>query len=313
MLSIEPARLRRLLEQLDEAREDHSRWNARLTRTIVCRLPPDPRDLGDDPHLACDFGQWCHLHPPAELRDHPAFVAMQVEHRRLHQFAARLLHAAATDVPTVPGDFDEYLGAREKLTLELDSLRHEIQGFLRNRDALTGAHRRLDLLAELRELLELSRRGIQACSIAFVDLDHFKEINDTYGHRVGDQVLAGTVAFLMGHLRPFDKVFRYGGDEFLIAMPGADLAAGRTVIERMREGLAALPLANAGGTPIHVTASFGLALLERDLSVEQCIDNADRALFAAKSAGRNRAHSCEPADATVTGMLPFGPDREVSG
>jgi hypothetical protein len=93
------------------------------------------------------------------LRDHPAFAAMQTEHERLHRFAARMLRAAAAAAPVSPDDFDHYVAARENMLFELDSLRREIRGFLGSRDTLTGAHRRLDLLAELRELLELSRRG----------------------------------------------------------------------------------------------------------------------------------------------------------
>jgi diguanylate cyclase (GGDEF)-like protein len=137
-----------------------------------------------------------------------------------------------------------------------------------------------------------------------MDLDRFKPVNDTYGHRAGDQLLAAAVRFVMEHLRPFDKVFRYGGDEFMICMPGADLAGGRAVIERIREGLGAVPLARAGATPIYVTASFGIALLDPDLSVEECIENADRALLASKAAGRNRATTWDPSATTVSALQP---------
>jgi len=308
MLGVDPALLHQLLEQLEQASHDHAEWHERVARTIVCRLPVDPRDLGPDAHRECSFGQWYHQQDSAVLLAHPAFVAMQSEHERVHRAAARLLRACAAGVSVPQEDFDEYVHARGQLRLELESLCHELHGFLQNRDALTGAHRRLDLLAELREQLELSRRGIQACCIAFIDLDHFKAINDTHGHGVGDQVLTRVAAFVMQHLRPFDKVYRYGGDEFLVSMPGADLAAGHAVIERMREGLAALPLARVDGVAIHATASIGLALLDPLLSVEQVIENADRALFQAKAAGRNRAYSWDAAESTLTGMLPFGPD-----
>jgi diguanylate cyclase len=300
---LDPARLREVLEQLEQARDAHARWHEGIVRAVVCRQPPDPHDVAGNSHHECSFGRWYYHVPPSELRDHPAFAAMQAEHERLHRFAARMLRAAATAAPVPPDDFDHYMAARDNLVFELDSLLREIRGLLGSRDSLTGAHRRLDLLAELRELLELSRRGVQNCCIAFMDLDSFKAINDSHGHRVGDQVLAAAASFVMTQLRPFDKLYRYGGDEFLICMQGADLATGHAVVERIREGLGTLPLARADGRPVHVTASFGVAWLDQGLSVEESVDNADRALFAAKNAGRNRACCWDPGAATLSGQL----------
>ena len=147
----------------------------------------------------------------------------------------------------------------------------------------------------------IHQRDEQHCCIAFMDLDHLKEINDTHGHVVGDQVLAGVVRHVMEHLRPYDKVFRYGGDEFLISLPGADLEIGRKVIGHIREQIAgATAVASPAGHPIATTASFGLALLEPDISVEESIDRADKALLVAKAAGRNRVCSWDPAVTTGT-------------
>jgi diguanylate cyclase (GGDEF)-like protein len=166
---------------------------------------------------------------------------------------------------------------------------------------LTGAYRRIDILPTLREWRELARRNVQQSCIVFMDLDHLKEINDTHGHAVGDQVLAEVVRQVTEHLRPYDKVFRYGGDEFLISLPGADLEVGLKVIGHIREQIAeATTVASPGGPPITTTASFGLALLEPDISVEESIDRADKALLVAKAAGRNRVCSWDPAVTTST-------------
>jgi diguanylate cyclase len=180
-------------------------------------------------------------------------------------------------------------------------LRHSLMGSLRDRDALTGAHGRLEMLPTLREWRELARRNVQQCCIVFMDLDHLKDINDTHGHAVGDQVLASVVQHVTEHLRPYDKVFRYGGDEFLISLPGADLEVGLKVIGHIREQIAeATIVASPGGPSIATTASFGLALLEPDISVEESIDRADKALLVAKAAGRNRVCSWDPAVTTST-------------
>jgi diguanylate cyclase (GGDEF)-like protein len=220
------------------------------------------------------------------------------EHKRLHRIAARLLRDVAAAAPICRDDFEDLVAGIARLRVGLDSLRHEIQAALRNRDVLTGAYDRAEMLPDLREWRELARRGVQQCCIAFMDLDHLKEINDTHGHPVGDEVLAGAVRYLTHCLRPYDKVFRYGGDEFLVSLPGADLAIGQAVIARVRNGLARKPLiAGPDGAAVKVTASFGLALLDPDITVEESIERADQALLLAKTSGRSRAISW---DSTVT-------------
>ena len=301
MLKMDLTMLRTTLEQLDQAAHDHAHWHENLIRAIVCRLPGDPNDLEENAHRQCRFGRWYYEQAPAELWEQPAFAAIEAEHRRLHLVGAQLLRNATADVPIAREDYDDLVTGGERLHLELDSLRHEVAGALRNRDALTGAYGRAEILPALREWRELARRHVQHCCIAFMDLDHLKEINDTYGHAAGDQVLAGVVRHVTEHLRPYDKVFRYGGDEFLITLPGADLAVGQKVIEHLRAGLADKPfIVTPVGNPVRATASFGLAPLEPDVSVEESIDRADKALLLAKSAGRNRAFSWDPAVTTGT-------------
>ena len=301
MFKMDPATLRATLEELEKATRDHADWHAHVMRTIVCRVPCDADDLAEDAHRRCRFGQWYYGTIPVELRAQPTFVSLEAEHRRVHGLAARLLRQVTDAAAIDHADYDAFVAISAKVRLELASLRHEIQGALRSSDVLTGAYGRAEVLPELREWRELARRGVAQCCIVFMDLDHFKEINDRYGHQVGDEVLAGAVRGLSQHLRPYDKVFRYGGDEFLIALPGADLAIGQTVIKRVREGLAGTALVvDPDGIALHTTASFGLALLDPEVSVEDCIERADQALLLAKAAGRNRAINWDAALTTST-------------
>ncbi len=303
MFKVEPKVLRRLRKQLQQATEDHARWHESLIRIIVCRLRCDSVDLGDDAHRHCKFGRWCLEEAPTELREQPTFAAIIDEHERVHIAAARLLRKAADNRPISTEDYDELADRAAQLRLELDTMRHEIQGALRSTDALTGAYGRVEMLPELREWHELAKRDVQRCCLAFMDIDHLKEINDQHGHAIGDEVLAESVRFVMEDLRPYDKVFRYGGDEFLISLPGVELEVGRKIMQRVREGLSGTQLAvGVDGAPIHTTASFGLAMLEPDVRVEESIDRADKALLLAKAAGRNRVMTWDPT--VTTGTLP---------
>ena len=299
MLKADPATLRKALEQLEQATDDYTEWHEKLLLAVFCGSPRNPDDLRADAHLHCRFGRWYHDEAPDELREHPVFAAIGTEHERLHWIAARMLREVAAEAPIARADFEDLVATSARLRLELETMRHEIERALRNRDALTGAYGRLEMLQELREWRALAKQGVRSCCIAFMDVDRLKAINDTYGHPVGDGILTGAVRYLNEHLRPCDKVFRYGGDEFLISLPGADLATGRTVVTRVREGLSSrLLIVGPGGIVVRATASFGLALLDPEVSVLESIDRADQALLLAKAAGRNRVISWDPSVTT---------------
>ena len=301
MLRMDPVRLRTALQQLQQATRDHAEWQENLLRAFVCGPPSDPNDFLEGARSACHFDRWYYERAPVELWGRPAFAALGMEHEHLHRVAAGLLRNVSADAPVVVGDFDELMAGSAQLRGKLDLLKQEIRGAWRNCDALTGAYGRAEMLSELRAWLELARRKLQPCCIVLMDLDEFKAINDAHGRPVGDEVLAGAVRHVSNCLRPYDKVFRYGGDEFLIALPGTDLEIGQAVIKRVRERLASRPLAvGASGMALGVTASFGLALLDPEVSVEDAIERADQALLLAKTAGRNRAISWDPSVTTGT-------------
>ena len=289
MQNIDRQELQMTMQQLDQAIYNHEQWAKDLIRSIICRLPYDNRDIADDAHRQCRFGQWYYGNPPQALRDHPAFVAIGAEHCHLHQLGAQLLLAAEHEVSGSPRNYDSFTNAADRMHLEIYSLKQELEDSINNRDALTGAENRMGMLTRLRELRELVKRGIQKCSIVIMDLDHFKAVNDTYGHPVGDQVLVAWVTYIKQHLRPYDRVYRYGGEEFLLSFPSTDLQTSQDIIERIRNGLSEITIDSDGTKTILVTASFGITMLDPSVSVEESIGRADSALYAAKKAGRNRS------------------------
>jgi diguanylate cyclase (GGDEF)-like protein len=121
-----------------------------------------------------------------------------------------------------------------------------------------------------------------------VDIDFFKKLNDKHGHIVGDKALVLLARYLMDNLRPYDKIFRYGGEEFLICIPHSNVLEANEMIDRLRAGIAAMPFNVGLPNSIHMAVSCGIALLDPNTAIEVSIDNVDSAMYLAKSNGRNR-------------------------
>ena len=137
-----------------------------------------------------------------------------------------------------------------------------------------------------RESDRARREGMPIC-VLMADLDHFKSINDTYGHLAGDRVLQEVACQIAGLTRPYDSAGRYGGEEFLIVLPGCTLDDGLSRAEEFRHLIASHPI-EYGSTKFHVTCSFGVAAEMNISTSEQLIGTADEALYLAKRSGRNR-------------------------
>ncbi len=117
-----------------------------------------------------------------------------------------------------------------------------------------------------------------------LDLDHFKKINDSYGHAAGDAVLVAVVQCVKSYLRPYDQIYRYGGEEFIICLPSTTLDQASEIVERLRLSISNLDL---DFDAVQVTASFGVTVMSQSHSVEESIRCADKAMYAAKAKGRN--------------------------
>jgi len=156
-------------------------------------------------------------------------------------------------------------------------------------DGLTGLtnHRTFQMRAD--ELLAQARRYGRKCSILLTDIDHFKSVNDTYGHPTGDAVLRGVARILRDQARDTDVVARYGGEEFCVVMPETDTAGAKVIAERIREAVRAETFQTEMG-PLKITMSLGIATCADDSTEKQVlIDLADQCLYFAKRNGRNQS------------------------
>lgn len=155
-------------------------------------------------------------------------------------------------------------------------------------DHLTGALTRRGFVDHAEKEIERARRYGRAGSLVMLDVDHFKRVNDTYGHAVGDQVLQQIATIAGLTLRPSDLFGRLGGEEFALLLPETTGTAAVIAADRLRQEIAEHPMKIPGGGTIHVSASFGVAELSASISsLTGWLELADRMLYVAKSSGRN--------------------------
>jgi two-component system, cell cycle response regulator len=209
---------------------------------------------------------------------------------------AKGLDLGANDYLLRPVDRNELL-ARVRTQLRRKRLQEQLRNnynrslSLALTDELTGLHNRRYLFAHLNELLERVSDSNGKTAVMLFDIDHFKQVNDRYGHAAGDEVLRELAGRAVRQVRSVDLVGRLGGEEFVVVMPETSLSGAVIVAERVRTAVADEPFVlQEGGTRLPVTVSVGVAVTgaEDDDTQESLLKRADDALYAAKREGRNR-------------------------
>jgi diguanylate cyclase (GGDEF)-like protein len=213
-------------------------------------------------------------------------------------------------------------GRAEKSIRDAVSLAAPVLGNLRNlaiaemraaTDSLTGLPNRRALQDHVKRLVANASRSMTALSALMCDLDHFKKINDQFGHGGGDEILAAVGALMPGTLRASDFAGRYGGEEFLILLPGTDSDGARVIAEKLRHGVANIRVPSVEQ---RITMSIGIATFPAHATDPDSLERAaDRALYAAKAGGRDRVEisdsglSSSASGVSVTALVPdFAPD-----
>jgi two-component system cell cycle response regulator len=222
------------------------------------------------------------------------------------------LRSGADDYLTKPFHPEE-LKARLRTGLRILSLEdrlveaREDMRFKATHDSLTGLWNRGVIMDLLDRELARADRERHSTAILLCDVDHFKRVNDTYGHPVGDEVLREVAKRLLASVRSYDYVGRYGGEEFLVVLNNCDPASSLGRAEQMRETVAKREFITKRG-PLTITMSVGLlrSVNWGPLSAEQYLAQVDAALYAAKAAGRNCVRAAEP---PPDGVLPVGAQR----
>ncbi|MDF1801947.1 diguanylate cyclase domain-containing protein [Thalassovita sp.] len=216
--------------------------------------------------------------------------------------AIQMLDLGAHDLMTGPFDAEEAALRLDQLLrrkARSDQLHETLQNGLRAAliDPLTGLHNRRYAVPELTRLVKSATQNHDGLAVMLADLDHFKRLNDNFGHSAGDAVLAEVSKRMRNVLRPCDLLARFGGEEFLIAQPGLDPSQARHAADRVRQAISDRPIRLPGADgSVTITVSIGLALCDQRPAdqegslnrVTRLLNQADQALYGAKAQGRNQ-------------------------
>lgn len=281
---------REVVRLFERAAVEHLAWLMRVHSTLMFPNSPDMSPCAPDAPLtllaACACGEDEELSTLLRLRG------------VMHGHAQELLGKAARQGGIDPVDYQGFIAAVDAYSREARRVENYFRRLLVETDPLTGIHNRQGMMRDLRREWTRGLRTGQSICVALADLDHFKLVNDTWGHCAGDHVLCTTARFFQRRLRPYDAVYRFGGEEFLFILPNTDAETAARVLDRLRRTLARVPVVVDGGVRIPVTCSIGVAQMVPGRSVQDAVVAADRALYVAKNAGRNRVEVAEPADPT---------------
>lgn len=222
---------------------------------------------------------------PLLSQDGHAVGALCIMDHKPRRFTRRDLEALADFASLVEDQMTLFKSgiAQRELISQLERLR--VRAFI---DPLTNVWNRGAIFDLLSRELERARRTGNDLSICFLDLDHFKSVNDEFGHQSGDKVLTEFCRRLRDNVRPYDSIGRYGGEEFLVVFPETDAPRAFSQSERMRQSISQLEFQLNDEARKTITTSIGVATFDGEEDIKALIERADKALYQAKSEGRNK-------------------------
>ncbi|MEO5376520.1 MAG: diguanylate cyclase [Magnetococcus sp. DMHC-6] len=278
-----------LLDQLELAVITHEDWLGTLNRALICQKPDLVQQFCSiNSHKTCQFGIWFESIFFKNKHDNQIIYDIDLIHQRMHATAQWLMEKLQRKESISPEAYDELLFKRLAFRGHVSILINQIYDMLLQTDPLTRVLNRQKMVQTLEREKDSAQTKPIIPAITLADIDFFKHVNDTYGHAVGDRVLKMVAQIFMSHMRPMDLIFRYGGEEFLLYMQSMDIHTAAKTIDRLRQKLLQHPFQLDNGEQLTITASFGLSVLDSDRSIQESIEEADKALYLAKERGRNR-------------------------
>lgn len=278
----------RLVAELDDATEAHLNWTRRVLRCAVLQTSPGDDVLALDAHCRCHLGRWFGRHRETFDRlDTVASARLLLHHERMHGAIRSLCSALLAGAPGQAADLDVFEATQAALVADLGTLKTKVLENCARLDPLTGLPLRHGLDAAFERCRGQARRNAQVLVVMLADVDHFKQVNDLYGHAVGDQALRHLASVLRAATRGGEPLFRYGGEEFLVLLQTADAEAAGRAAERLLQALRDAPMSLPAGGMLNLRLSAGLALAGPGEAMTPVVERADRAMYDVKRNGRD--------------------------
>lgn len=277
------------ISELDAAVEAHMDWSRRVLRCAVLRTSPGEDVLASSAHALCSFGRWFGSNRKHfQKLDAPSTRRLDAVHQAMHDAIRSICTDLLAGRPGQGADLDAFEKTqRELIGLLAEFKTHFLASAVRH-DPLTGLPLRYGIEDEFTQVQKNCRRNKTQLYVGMIDADHFKRINDVYGHSTGDIALCHLADTLKRIVRPNEPLFRFGGEEFLLLMQCRTREAAVTAAQRIVETVRCAPLPIAMADALTLTITMGLARAGNDEAMADAVERADRALYTGKEAGRDR-------------------------
>jgi len=283
--------IKHFITELDAAVEAHMDWTRRVMRCAVLHTSPGEDVLADTAHMLCRFGHWFSSQKShfVELDTHRT-RRIEIVHQAMHDAIRSICANILAGQPGENTDLETFEQTQSELIGLMAWFKTQFLASAMCHDPLTGLPMRYGIEDEFAQIQKKCRRDQTQLYVVMIDVDHFKRVNDSHGHAVGDLALRHLADTLKSILRPHEPLFRFGGEEFLLLMqcqsPEAAAVAAKRIVNRVRNVPMPLPL--SPGESITLTVTLGLARAQHDEYLGDAIVRADQALYAGKRGGRDR-------------------------
>jgi diguanylate cyclase len=280
---------RHFIIELDAALEAHMDWTRRVMRCAVLRATPGEDVLASEAHMLCRFGHWfASQKPHFEKLDARKTQQIESVHQAMHDAIRALCVIILAGLAGASADLMVFEQSQSELVGLMAWFKTQFLAEAVCNDPLTGLPLRYGIEDEFVQAQKAVRREHTQLYVAMIDVDHFKNINDHYGHAVGDRALRHLTSSLTSVLRPNEPLFRFGGEEFLLLMqcPSREAAAiaAKRIVEQARNSPMSLEHTDK---PITMTVTMGVTRVQQGESLDAVVERADQALYTGKRSGRD--------------------------
>lgn len=264
-------------------------WTRRILRCVALRTPPGMDVLDPQAHLHCRFGMWAESQRSEfEALDAMATRRLEVSHQAMHDAIRSICSNALAGHTIQSTDLDAFEQSQSELISLTARFKTLILSNAMQYDPLTGLPMRYGIERDFALNYKDSRRNQSLLYVVVIDVDHFKHINDSYGHPVGDLVLRQLANTMKSNLRGNEPLYRYGGEEFLWLMQCKTVEEASQSALRLLTSIRTSSISIPDAPSIKMTATLGLAQVAEDENLSSVIKRADAALYEGKHAGRDR-------------------------